>query len=154
MRLFIFFTYLQGSVNSQNYELAPQTSENNHQCSPPPWKWIPILPRSPKPLGCPIDSGKALWWRHMTKCTSPSDSHSVDIFFIFWSFRIIVSDGGVGGGGGGGGLLHFPVVIINRLNKTESAVFQNDRILSISEGSVFPDYLWINCKTAKIVEKW
>ena len=30
------FTLLQGSLNPQNYELAPQILENNYQCSPAP----------------------------------------------------------------------------------------------------------------------
>ena len=32
-------------------------------------------------------------------------------------------EGGGGGGGGGGKSLHFPLVLMNRLNKTKSAVF-------------------------------
>ena len=36
--------------------------------------------------------------------------------------------------------MHFPLVLINGLNKTESAVFLILNLLSISEGSVFPDY--------------
>ena len=30
--------FLQGSLNPQNYELAPQIPENNYQCSLAPWK--------------------------------------------------------------------------------------------------------------------
>ena len=30
------FPFLQGSLNPPNYELAPQISENNYQCSPAP----------------------------------------------------------------------------------------------------------------------
>ena len=31
-----FITFLQGSLDPQNYELAPQIPENNYQCSPAP----------------------------------------------------------------------------------------------------------------------
>ena len=35
----IFFYYLlQGSLDPQNYEFAPQIPENNYKCSPAPWK--------------------------------------------------------------------------------------------------------------------
>ena len=38
LRWDFIFTFLQGSRNPKNYELAPQVSENNYQCSPAPWK--------------------------------------------------------------------------------------------------------------------
>ena len=38
------------------------------------------------------------------------------------------------------GLLLFPLVLMNSLNNTEPAVFLYSRF-SISEGSIFPDYL-------------
>ena len=46
-------------------------------------------------------------------------------------------------------LFQSPFVHMNRLNKTESAVFFTLKVLSISEGSNFPDYLVVT--TSSIV---
>ena len=47
-------------------------------------------------------------------------------------------------------MMHFTLVLMNRLNKTESAVFLFCRF-SISEGSVFLDYLEV--ATAVVVPR-
>ena len=59
LRLNIFFTFLQGSLNPKNYEPTPESPENNYQFSPDPRKLKAILPRSPKPMGAP--SCRAYW---------------------------------------------------------------------------------------------
>ena len=59
----------------------------------------------------------------------PVHQNSVDIFFPYSVFS------GLGPGLWSLGLLCVPLVLINRLNKTESAVFLDYRF------SLFPDYL-------------
>ena len=60
----------------------------------------------------------------------PVHRYSVDIFHIMVHQEYWV-------------LADFPLVLTNRLNKTESAVFFYClQVLSISEGSVFSDYLY------------
>ena len=66
---------------------------------------------------------KLLRGNNSCTCLCVNFSPCIDMVLIFFSYSgpsgLLCSDGGVGGLE----VLHFPVVLINRLNKTESAVF-------------------------------
>ena len=74
----------------------------------------------------------------------PVHRYSVDIFYIFWSFRNIGSGRKQNTANrpvlGACELLHFPLILMNILNKTESAVFLYCRFSLFLKDPFFPYY--------------
>ena len=119
LRWDFFYTFLQGSPNPQNYELAPQVPENNYQCSPSSLKINSHYPQIPKTPGAPcadpgffvrgvqVNLTKKLWQRFFW-----STAYFTEVKWLIFLKKTIIFQGSRGGptfSRGGGGFQLFPV---------------------------------------------